>query len=370
MIQEAIKVGVKSLENGWIEGQSFRAYNAKISFSSTMANQQWFTGDGTAYTLSPPSAGNCNLMEYPKYAIENYAALNNVQWNDGKHCSRCAMVYCDDDRCPQKSVGKLVHLMDRCPECAYGDLDLSISVFHDLTGSTPNRYRIRWQFAECPVSGNIKYCLKPGSNPYWAAIQPVNCVTGVKKLTVAYQDTSMVQSAYYYLLEAKNTVQTDFSKVKVTLTSLTGETITDTVSLQAGKCTEGHQQFHATSRMSDTTNPPKTESKPLPTIDFASPNVEPVSSQNERHEDDFFRNVYPISFSASHSTPTNGPHMSNMWMLGLFGVILLLLLAWIIRRMRAQSRKQDNVALPLDTIKCQAMHKLNTPSKRSAIAVL
>ena len=177
----------------------------------------------------------------------------------------------------------------------------------------------------------------------------------------------MVQSAYYYLLEPKTTGQTDFSNVKVTLTSLTGEILSDTISMQAGKCTEGHQQFHASGQTVDAPNPPGMESK-LPTIDFASPNVEGASPKNQRDEDDLFQNVYPIKFSASE--PTRVQQMSMLGMLGFQSVILLLVMAFIVQRRRARLRRQDSVAVPLDTIKCQAMHKLHTPSKHSAIAVL
>ncbi|TYZ66479.1 hypothetical protein PybrP1_004177 [[Pythium] brassicae (nom. inval.)] len=189
------------------------------SITTVTTGDTIFRGEGTTYTLGEVGAGNCNMMAANSNAATNYAALNDVQWDGLKNCGRCARVWCDDDRCADRATSVDVQILDRCPECKHGDLDLSPSVFKTLTHSSPSRYKIKWQFVDCAVRGNVKYCLKSGSNGFWTAIQPTNVLSGVSKMQINGKPTTMVDSAYYYLLNGNSQTQTDLSKVKVTLTS-------------------------------------------------------------------------------------------------------------------------------------------------------
>ncbi|OWZ15764.1 hypothetical protein PHMEG_00010534 [Phytophthora megakarya] len=183
------------------------------------------------------------MMSTLNFANTDYAALNNDQWNGLQNCGRCAEVTCADSRCADQTKSAVVQILDRCPECKHGDLDLSPSVFTTLTGSDPSRYTIKWRFVDCPVAGNVNYCLKGGSNNYWTAIQPTNVVTGVTSLKINGQATKMLDGAYYYLLDGAGKSQTDLSKVTVSLTDINGVSIQDTVSLSSGSCTKGAHQF-------------------------------------------------------------------------------------------------------------------------------
>ncbi|EEY53894.1 uncharacterized protein PITG_07537 [Phytophthora infestans T30-4] len=209
----------------------------------------YFTGDATSYTLGEVSAGNCNFMFDPG-VDDNYAALNSEQWDSTLNCGRCAEVSCDDDRCSDKTSSQIVYIVDRCPECKQGDLDLSPAVFEAITGSDPSRYRIKWKFVDCPVSGNIEYCTKSGSSSSWLAIQPANFANGVASIKIADQDVTMVDSCYYFLLNGGSNV--DMSAVSVELTSVSGETITETLSLTADECTEGTSNFGAINKYFNT----------------------------------------------------------------------------------------------------------------------
>ncbi|KAG3005570.1 hypothetical protein PC123_g18304, partial [Phytophthora cactorum] len=87
-----------------------------------------YEGYGTVYTLSSPSDGNCNFMSWPDDAVTKYAALNTEQWEETMNCGRCAEVSCTDASCSGET-SEIVYIMDQCPGCAYGDLDLSPDVF-------------------------------------------------------------------------------------------------------------------------------------------------------------------------------------------------------------------------------------------------
>ncbi|ETI32000.1 hypothetical protein L917_20229 [Phytophthora nicotianae] len=233
----------------------------------------YFTGDGTSYTLGQVSAGNCNFMYDPGVG-DNYAALNNEQWDSTHNCGRCAEVSCDDARCSDTTSTQVVYIVDRCPECKQGDLDLSPTVFKTLTGSDPSRYTIKWKFVDCPVSGNIEYCTKSGSSSSWLAIQPANFANGVASMKIANQDVTMVDSCYYYLLNGGSNV--DMSAVSVELTSFSGETVTETLSLTADNCTEGTSNFGAsTTQQSSTQQSSTSQTAPAPTT---APTVAPTTA--------------------------------------------------------------------------------------------
>ncbi|KAI9982582.1 hypothetical protein PInf_008554 [Phytophthora infestans] len=240
----------------------------------------YFTGDGTSYTLGQVSAGNCNFMYDPGVG-SNYAALNNEQWESTHNCGRCAEVSCDDPRCSDTTSTQIVYIVDRCPECKQGDLDLSPTVFKALTGSDPSRYTIKWKFVDCPVTGNVQYCTKSGSSSSWLAIQPANFANGVASMKIANQDVTMVDSCFYYLLNGGSNV--DMSAVSVELTSVSGETITQTLSLIADNCTEGTSNFGAsTTQQSSTptsqTAPTPTTAAPTPTPSTAAPTPTPTTA--------------------------------------------------------------------------------------------
>ncbi|ETL37849.1 hypothetical protein L916_10509, partial [Phytophthora nicotianae] len=132
---------------------SFGLLATATTFAFANADE-YFTGDGTAYTLGDTSSGNCNMMSALNFATTDYAALNNEQWSGLQNCGRCAEVSCADKRCADQTKSVVVQILDRCPECKHGDLDLSPSVFKTLTGSHPSRYTIKWKFVDCPVAGN------------------------------------------------------------------------------------------------------------------------------------------------------------------------------------------------------------------------
>lgn len=211
-----------------------------LALGATAVADEYFTGDGTAYTLGRVSAGNCNLLSAMPTASTNYAALNNEQWDSLANCGRCAEVKCVDERCASKNnATEIVQILDRCPECKSGDLDLSPIVFKEITGSDPSRLSIQWKFVDCPNPGTIHVCLKDGSNPYWTAVQPTNYGIGVKSVLINGEPTTMVDSAYYFVASTN----VDLGAVSVTITSVAGDTVDATLSLSPGSCSDTKQQF-------------------------------------------------------------------------------------------------------------------------------
>jgi expansin (peptidoglycan-binding protein) len=238
-----------------------RAFSVAVALLSATAAfasaDEYFEGDGTSYTLSQVSSGNCNFMSAIPTASTNYVALNQAQWDSLGNCGRCIEVSCIDEQCTVQNKTAVVQVLDRCPECAHGALDLSPTVYKEITGLDPNRLTVRWRFVDCPDPGTVQVCLKEGSNANWIAVQPTNGVVGVESVTVNGATTTMLDGAYYYVSTSSGA---DLSATKVAITSINGDVISGTYALTAGSCVDTNKQFGSGSSsqsQSTTTSAPK-----------------------------------------------------------------------------------------------------------------
>lgn len=99
-----------------------------------------FSGDGTFYTVGLGSCGETNSDS------ELVAALNAPQMgvssnpNGNPNCHRKAHV-----KGPKGSV--MVTIVDTCPPCKYGDLDLSPTAFGKIADFKRGRVPITWTWA-------------------------------------------------------------------------------------------------------------------------------------------------------------------------------------------------------------------------------
>nr|UPT50355.1 expansin-like protein EXLX9 [Phytophthora capsici] len=217
-------------------------------------------------------------MAWPEDATTKYAALNVEQWEETMNCGRCAEVSCTDASCAGQA-SEIVYIMDQCPGCAYGDLDLSPSVFESITGQSYTKLSIEWKFVDCPVSNNVQYCLKTGSSEFWVAVQPANFVSGVQSLSINGQETSVIDSAYYFLIDGSGESVADLSSVSISLTGVNGEVLEETLSLTADECTEGNKQFSSSGEPSTQSTTIQTStSTPTST---ATPSATEASVQEE-----------------------------------------------------------------------------------------
>ncbi|KAJ4484098.1 RlpA-like double-psi beta-barrel-protein domain-containing protein-containing protein [Lentinula lateritia] len=97
------------------------------------------TGDFTYYVAGLGACGTTNT------ASDYIVALNSDQWDGGSHCYEMVTL---------SYGGKTVtaQVTDECPTCAYGQLDLTYSLFAALSGGDPNQigemYGGTWSFAD------------------------------------------------------------------------------------------------------------------------------------------------------------------------------------------------------------------------------
>ncbi|KAK9687746.1 hypothetical protein K7432_014666 [Basidiobolus ranarum] len=99
-----------------------------------------FQGEGTYYA---PGLGACEITNGSNDMI---AALNAPQYGNAPRgslsCFKCATV-----TGPKGSVK--VKIVDKCPSCKHGDLDLSPAAFNKVADEAAGRVSISWSFTSC-----------------------------------------------------------------------------------------------------------------------------------------------------------------------------------------------------------------------------
>ncbi|OQS03326.1 carbohydrate-binding protein [Thraustotheca clavata] len=227
-----------------------------------------FTGDVTAYSYDW-QGGNCKFTSlwgnFDSAGKTHFAAINKPQWDDKMNCGLCASVRCTSAEC---SGGQpiIVQITDQCPECLFGSLDLSIQGFRELTGNDPARYKIEWDFIECPntfVNGAVEYYVDSGSNNNYIAIQPRNFL----KQIVSLEIKSAAESSWRTLTPpnlSSNTVYLfigDFSKsfpsgpFQLRATAADHSTLIESFpGITVGQTLYGVNQFESSSSTTTTTS--------------------------------------------------------------------------------------------------------------------
>lgn len=175
-----------------------------------------FEGDATAYSpsVTKEQAGKgfaCSFRSLSPTPRRFFAAINSPQWSDGTVCGKCISIKCIDSFCPTQNKTVVVQVVDKCPECKVrhhhddiyalssshllsfsqsrhilltfinskfheyyiqmGDVDLSYPAYQDVTGTSPNRLKASWEWADCGdlIEGTIQMDPKDGINAYWSA---------------------------------------------------------------------------------------------------------------------------------------------------------------------------------------------------------
>jgi expansin (peptidoglycan-binding protein) len=103
------------------------------------------------------------------------AAMNAAEYDHASACGAYLQV-----NGPKGEV--VVRIVDLCPECPAGHLDLSREAF-DRVGDLPDGVvPITWRIVSPVLSGPIAYHFKDGSNPWWTAVQIRNHRNPVARL--------------------------------------------------------------------------------------------------------------------------------------------------------------------------------------------
>lgn len=142
-----------------------------------------FGATGVATYYDATGAGSCSLEPSPPPSRDPsrtspdrmVAALNAADYDHAAWCGACLAV-----AGPLGDV--VVRVVDQCPGCKHGDLDLSREAFAAIAPLSEGRTKITWRVVACPVTGPVIYQIKRGSNAFWTAIQLRNHRTPIAGL--------------------------------------------------------------------------------------------------------------------------------------------------------------------------------------------
>lgn len=97
-----------------------------------------------------------------------------------------------------------VRIVDLCPECEAGHLDLSQEAFALIDDIPLGRVPITWQVVSPPLAGPIAYHFKDGSNQWWTAVQIRNHRNPIAKFEyqpAPNQWTTVPRTDYNYFVQ-------------------------------------------------------------------------------------------------------------------------------------------------------------------------
>ena len=124
-------------------------------------------------------------------------ALNAEEYSNAAYCGAYVQV-----NGARGSV--IVRIVDLCPECKAGHLDLSREAFALIDDPIKGRVPITWRVISPALSGPIAYHFKDGSNQWWTAVQIRNHRNPIAKFeyrTSGGQWVTVPRVSYNYFVQ-------------------------------------------------------------------------------------------------------------------------------------------------------------------------
>jgi expansin (peptidoglycan-binding protein) len=192
------------------------------------------TGEATYYTEADGS-GNCSFDPIPGDLM--VGAMNHVDYADAALCGAFVAI-----SGPHGDI--MVRIVDQCPECLAGDIDLSPLAFSQIADLSSGRVPISWRIVSPDISGPIRYRIKEGSNQWWTAVQirnHRNPITSVEYRAPSGQFVALPRADYNYFVAESGLGVGPYS---FRVTDTYGNVLIDSgISLQIGVEQPGSGQF-------------------------------------------------------------------------------------------------------------------------------
>lgn len=192
-----------------------------------------YTGNGTFYAAT--GAGNCSFDASSDRMI---GAMNKLDYANSAACGDFLAV--------TGPGGKTItiKIVDQCPECKPGDIDLSAEAFAKLAAPVTGRIRISWHLLSPSLSAPVAYRYKTGSSRYWCGIQVLNHRNPVRSLELKVGSgwKSLPRADYNYFLSEDGSG----CGGSIRITDVYGHQLTDSsIAVRPDVVQKGHAQFGA-----------------------------------------------------------------------------------------------------------------------------
>ncbi|KAK0544607.1 hypothetical protein OC845_005512 [Tilletia horrida] len=130
---EERNTGNPSFSDGEPVSSDYRRGESEAQSNKSLVKRQRYTGKGTYYRVGMGACGWHNNSE------QMVAAIDQGQYHGGSHCGNTARV-CHAGNCVT------VKIVDECPGCGWGSLDLSPAAFRALAPLKIGVIDIAWSF--------------------------------------------------------------------------------------------------------------------------------------------------------------------------------------------------------------------------------
>lgn len=151
---------------------------------------------GIATYYAATGEGSCSYGATPDDL--NVTAMNTPQYAGSAACGTCLQV-----TGPRGSV--VVRVVDRCPGCASGHLDLSREAFARIAAPEAGRVSIQWQPVACEGLGKLSFRFKEGSSQWWVGLQVLDHRLPVRSLEASVDGrwVALARQDYNYFVADK-----------------------------------------------------------------------------------------------------------------------------------------------------------------------
>jgi expansin (peptidoglycan-binding protein) len=137
-----------------------------------------------------------------------------------------------------------ISIVDLCPDCPAGDIDLSQQAFERIADPSVGRVPISWYVTESSVIGPIVYHFMEESSQYWTAVQIRNIrypVNSVEYLTSRGAWEHIGRTNYNYFVAPAGLGKGPYA---FRVTDIYGHSLVDSaIALLPGRDVSGHAQF-------------------------------------------------------------------------------------------------------------------------------
>ncbi|PVU93501.1 hypothetical protein BB561_003255 [Smittium simulii] len=119
-------------------------------YDPTFSTSKVYTGDGTYYDpgVGIGACGNLNNNDQAVVAMNTFQYGATPNPNNAPICGKCVKITATGPGA-NKNVSVIAKVVDRCPVCKFGDVDMSESVFLKISPLAKGRIPISWSFVNC-----------------------------------------------------------------------------------------------------------------------------------------------------------------------------------------------------------------------------
>jgi expansin (peptidoglycan-binding protein) len=190
-------------------------------------------GQATFYTTAD-GTGNCSFDASPNDLM--IGAMNATDYAGAAACGGCIHL-----QGPNGAID--IRIVDQCPECPQGNIDLSPEAFDGIAERSAGRVSITWEYVGCPETGPLAYRFKEGSSQYWTGVQVRNHRYRISKFE--YQKNGafveVPRQDYNYFVDGNGMGPGPYT---FRVTDVYGTTVTDSnIPLKVAQVVSGTAQF-------------------------------------------------------------------------------------------------------------------------------